>query len=444
MKRAKKLYTMLGILALVCAAAFVALNYEEKQEKIKNSDEIILEIAADEVRALSWENDSTAVSFTKNETWAYDGDEAFPVDEEKINDLLEVFESFGVSFVIEEVEDFGQYGLDNPICEVKITTEDDSYEIAMGDFSAMDSQRYVSIGDGNVYLVNEDPSEYFDAGLSDVIKHDEIETFKVADSILFEGDTAYEIIYDEDSTVSYCEEDVYFVEENGEQQPLDTEKIEAYLDKISGLKLTDYATYNALEDGLEAYGLEEPELAVTVKWTEEEEKEFVLHVGRDKDENAYVRVNKSLIIYEITEVEYNYLMAMLYDDLCHREIFVADFADVNKVELILDGEEYVLTAKGKGDNRIFYYDDQSIDIDEFENALLELDIDEFTEEEASGKEEIRMTLYLNDDNHAELEIVLYQYDGSNCLAAVNGENVALVSRSLVVDLKEAVNEIVLD
>ena len=98
----------------------------------------------------------------------------FPVDDEKIGELLARFESFGVSFIIEEVEDYGQYGLDDPVCTISLSAGDQSYEITLGDYSTMDSERYVSIGDGNVYLVPEDPLDYFDAVLSDMIKNDEI------------------------------------------------------------------------------------------------------------------------------------------------------------------------------------------------------------------------------------------------------------------------------
>lgn len=44
----------------------------------------------------------------------------------------------------------------------------------LGDYSPMDSQRYVSIGDGNVYLVEDDPMEEFDVELSNMLDDDDI------------------------------------------------------------------------------------------------------------------------------------------------------------------------------------------------------------------------------------------------------------------------------
>lgn len=89
MRKRTKLYALLGVLLVVCVAAFAVSRHEEKKEQIKSSGEIILEIPTEGVTALAWTNESGTYSFTKEEKWSYEGDEAFPVDEEKINDLLE-------------------------------------------------------------------------------------------------------------------------------------------------------------------------------------------------------------------------------------------------------------------------------------------------------------------------------------------------------------------
>ena len=55
-----------------------------------------------------------------------------------------------------------------------------------------------------------------------------------------------------------------------------------------------------------------------------------------------------------------------------------------------------------------------------------------------------MTVYLDNENHPEVQIKLYRYDGSHCLAVVDGAPVSLVTRTSAVDLIEAVHAIVLD
>ncbi len=450
MNRSKKLYILLGVLAFFCIATFALTKVEENKEEIKNSDEIILEIASDTVTALSWEYDSDTFSFSKGDTWQYESDVDFPVDEEKINELLSVFESFGVAFVIENVEDYSQYGLDDPTCTISLTTEELSYEVKLGEFSTMDSQRYVSIGDGNVYLVSEDPFDYYEVVLDDMIDHDEAPGFSEVSKISLWGQEKYEIQYIEDSEETYCADDVYFAKQDEKNVPLDTDNVESYLDSITELSLKDYATYKVTEEELESYGLNDPELTVTINYTsEEEEKEFVLYVGCEEKEDeedeavAYVRIGESQIVYNITADEYENLMKASYNDLRHKQLLTADFDDIYKIDVVLEGETYTITSEEEKEELVYYYNEEVVDIATFKTAVASLEANSFTTEEATEKEEISFKVYLDNEKFPEIEITLYRYDGSDCLAVVDGEPVALVARANVVDVIEAINEIVL-
>ena len=480
MKRAKRIYLLLGVLVLVCAAAFGVMQYEEEKEQIANSDEIVLEVESDTVESLSWEYDTESLAFHKDEIWYYDNDETFPVDEEKIDALLAHFQALGASFIIEEVTDYAQYGLDNPVCTIHLTTADTSYEILLGDYSTMDSQRYVSIGDGNVYLVSDDPLEDFSVTLRDLIDNDDIPNFDQVSQISIAGASAYEVVYDEDSDASYCSDDVYFVEQADGLLPLDTSRVESYLDTIRYLDLTNYVTYCASETDLETYGLDDPELTVTIAYTDvltdeeteettEESGTFTISVSRtpedraaaaeadaeaetdeeasdEEDEEeitAYVRIGESQILYEITGSSYEALMAASYDDLRHEEVLSADFSDITGFEITLEGADYTITSEGTEEEKTFYYGDEALETEDLEEALEALCASSFTDESPTREEEIRLTVYLDNENFPEVEIRLYRYDGTQCLAVVDGEPVSLVPRTEVVALIEAVHAIVL-
>ena len=75
---------------------------------------------------------------------------------------------------------------------------------------------------------------------------------------------------------------------------------------------------------------------------------------------------------------------------------------------------------------------------------MDLEAESFTEETPTEKEEISITVYLDNENYPEIGIELYRYDGTNCLAMLDGESVALIPRSQVVELIEAVKAIVLN
>ena len=473
MKRSKKLITLCALLVFTCIATFVLTRYEKKQEEIRNSDEVILEIPAESVESLSWKYADNGLGFYRSEDgWFYEEDEFFPVSEDKINDILSNFEAFGVSFIIENVEDYGQYGLDEPECTILLSTAEQDYEIKLGEFSKMDEQRYVDIGDGNVYLVSNDPVEFLATALDSVIEHDDTPAFENVVDISFSGSENYTLVKTEESSDSYSAEDIYFVQLNGEQMPLDTDSITDYLNTVTSLELLDYVTYNATEEELESYGLDKPELSVTVNYsyTDEDDNEIfdtcVFHISRNPEEQEkydaaveaeeedlpdvtkYVRIGDSQIVYDLDDVDYITLSNAAYNDLRHREVFWADFETVTQIDFTLENENHSLTStkdeKDEDAERVWYYGEEEIEISRVKGALEDLSADSFTDESPSEKEELSMTLYLDNENFPQVEVQLYRYDGSLCLAVVDGESVSLIDRSAVIELVEAVQEIVLN
>ena len=469
MRKATKLYSLLGVLLVVCIAAFAVSRYEEKKEQIKNSGEVILEIPTDSVTALSWTNESGTFSFTKDETWVYDDDNAFPVDEEKINDLLEQFTSFAAAFAIDDVEDYAQYGLDEPICTIHITADEESYTVELGDFSKMDEQRYVSIGDGKAYLVSHDPLDEFDAVLRDMILDDTIPKFDTAEQIEFSGSENYTIIRDEDGE-SICADDIYFTD----GQPLDTDNVDTFLSAIQSLSLTNYVSYNVTDGELATFGLDDPELTIKMEYSTrdddgnlEDSGTLLLHISRNPEEVAayeeavekdeddlpdvtcYVRVGQSQIVYEISQSVYDQLTAVSYDTLRHQNLFTADFDTVTSIDVVLNGENYTFTYNPPEDKDdedaegTWTYNGEEFDIYNLKTALRAISASSFTEETPTGQEEISLTVHLDNEDFPTFTLTLYRLDGTNCIAAVDGKAVALVSRSQTVDLIEAVNELTL-
>ena len=470
MRKATKLYALLGVLLVVCIAAFAVSRYEEKKEQIKNSGEVILEIPTDSVTALSWTNESGTFSFTKDETWVYDDDNAFPVDEEKINDLLEQFTSFAAAFAIDDVEDYAQYGLDEPICTIHITAGEESYTVELGDFSKMDEQRYVSIGDGKVYLVSHDPLDEFDSVLRDMILDDTIPEFDTVKQIAFSGEESYTISYDEGGT-SICADDVYFTDGT----PLDTDTVNEWLTALRSLDLTNYVSYSATGEELQTFGLDNPALTVALDYSSSSDEDgnetdsgtLVLHLSQNPEELAayeeaianeedelpdvtcYARVGESQIVYQITQSEYDTLTDVSYDALRHQKIFTADFDTVTSIDVTLEGENYtfICTPPEDADDTdtegTWTYQGVEFDIFDFSYALRALAATNFTVETPTGQEEISLTLHLDNEDFSTFTLTLYRYDGESCIACVDGEPIAFVSRDKAVDLIEAVRAVTL-
>lgn len=330
----------------------------------------------------------------------------------------------------------------------------------------MDEQRYVDIGDGNVYLVSTDPIDSFDVELSDLILDDEIPTFDDVSHITFAGAENYTVTYEENSGKSYSADDVYF---NQQGKLLDSSLLESYLSSLSNVDLSEYVTYNATADELEEYGMNDSELTVTVdySYTNDEDEEVsdtvvvsiarapdgraTLETADSEDEEtddtsditAYLRVGESQIIYKLSGDDFTTLMDASYDSLRHQQVFWGDFEDVTQIDITLEGESHTITSALENDERVYSYNGSEIDLTDFTTALENLTADSFTSAAASGQEEISLTLHLDNEDFPTVTIQITRYDGSLCLASVDGESVSLVSRSDAMDLVEAVQSIVL-
>ena len=466
MRKAKKLYILLGVLLALCAAAFAVSRYEAQKEQIKNSGEVILAIPTDSVTALSWTNGSGTFSFTKGEAWGYDADADFPVDSDKVRELLSQFSSFTATFAIDDAEDYAQYGLEDPVCTIHITAGEESYTVELGDFSKMDEQRYVSIGDGKVYLVSEDPYDSYSAVLRDMIHNDTIPSFNTASRLTFSGEENYTIVRDENGK-SIDPDDMYFVD----GKPVDTTNVSSYLSVLRSLSLTEYVSYNVSAEELSKFGLDEPdltvELAYIVKDSDGNETgtgSLTLHISQNPEEAAayeeavqknlaelpdvtcYVRVDQSHIVYKVSQDVYDQLTDVSYNTMRHQALFTADLDTVTGMDVSLNGESYTFTytpPTGEDDEGSWTYAGKEFDGDALVTALRSLSASGFTSETPTGKEEISLTVHLDNADFPTFTLTLYRCDGTSCIAAVDGEIVALVSRSKTVDLIEAVNELTL-
>ena len=502
MHRSKRLLILVGVLAVVCAAAFLAARVQEQQEQVEASGETVLAIDAGNVASLAWTSGEAEYAFHKDETWIYDADEAFPVSAEALEDVLGGVAWVNAGGVVRGVTDYAQYGLEEPECTIEIGTAEASYTIALGDMSAMDDQRYVSIGDGNVYLAVTDPMDAFAVELSDLIDNDEIPQMDTVTALSLTGAVEESIAYVEAGGPSYSDEDVYFLQSGEESLPLDTDLVEDYLGGIRDLVLTDYATYNATEIELASFGLNDPALTVTVEYEQQAEAAeegaepettagtLVLHIGRveEAEESAeetaesaedisqeeaqyayYLRVGDSQIVYNLSDADGEALFAGSYDDLRHRQLFWGDFDDVAQATILLDNQTYTLTAQtaetaetgedadaaaesaeptataaAEDDAEITWIcNGEPVDVTGIRDKLAALTAEAFTSEAPADQLEISLTLDLNDEDVPQVRIQLYRYDGASCLAVLDGEPAALVAREDVVDLMEAVRTLLL-
>lgn len=449
MNKQKKLLVMLAALVLVSAVTVVVVRREETKEKIKNTPATILEWS--DISAVSWSYEGNSYAFEKTDgTWVYPEDTAFPVDQEKMEEILAQFEDLGAAFTIEEVEDYGQYGLEKPCCTVTLTQGEETRTLELGDYSKMDAQRYASLGDGNVYLLSHDPIEEFDTDLSGLIQQDQVPAFAEVEAITLTGDQTG--VFRKTQGQSLCQEDEYFRDSDG--GPLDTDLTENYLYTLESLSLQDYVTYKATEEDLQNCYLDTPAQTVTVTYRPEEgdtAQEFTLHLGKapDKSEEepgqAYARVGDSPILYKISESQYAALTACGYDDLRHQNLFTGDFALAQELTVTLEGSTRVFTYEKREEDEepAWYLGEEQVDLKDIQTALENLTAETFTQDAPRGKEELSLTVTLDREGEHTLKLTFYRQDGTTVLAQANGKTLCTLPRAQVVTLTESFNAILL-
>lgn len=442
MNRQKKLLILVGVLVALCAVIAIVSGVQKHIDSISTIDEEIVAADPDALTAVSWTKDGKSLSFTKADgVWQDGSDAAFPVDQDKMADFLAHFESVHASFRIDDVEDFAQYGLADPSCTITLTGPDGDTVLSLGDFSTMDQKRYVTLGDGTVYLIDDDLAEYAATDRDEMMRQDLIPDYDTLDGIVATGETAFTVEHRPDEDLCYTDAYEYYLNENGSYEPLDSDKVEGLVDTLNGLDRSDYATYTADSATLGDYGLDAPALTFTVTTTLDDAQEsHALAFGQDGDGNHYLCMDDSPIVYRVDADAYtDDVAAAGYDTLRPDEVLALNWDDVKSIDFTIDDATY--TAEKSGDT--WKIDGTEVTFDDVSSAIDALSINTFNSETPAKKQEIAFTVHLDNDAYPELTVALYQYDGENCLAQLDGETLGLLDRSLAVDLTEAVNAIAL-
>lgn len=248
MKRGKKLLFLTLALVIVAGAALAAVKFIPGEEVEAAETEVIFSLDSDAATSLSWTHEGETLRFENSGgSWVYAGDEDFPLDVSYINTMLGELEELTSSKTIEAPDDLAEYGLDEPECSISVTAEAET-TIDIGGETSLDGLRYVSIGNGNVYLVSSDLLTNFSCGLYDLVSKEAIPD--MSDLVSFTVETAsgtLDIEYLEDSGLAYTDRYTWFSLADGEYTALDNELTEDLVSLVTGLSWGECVDYDAVE-----------------------------------------------------------------------------------------------------------------------------------------------------------------------------------------------------
>ena len=466
MKRQKRLIVLSGVL-VVCVAGAVVISRIDFEEKMTGMETTIVDVDSADITKLSW-NYEDEVSFTReDDEWKYGSDDKMAVDQELLDEIAENLSNITSDKMVEEVQSLGVYGLSEPQYNITVETEDETYEIAVGDETFSDGEVYISIGDDYVYLTDAGLIDDISYSLLDCVQKEEIPEMESISSVSVNNEDTLDIVYAEDSGYCYSDAYTYYLKDGESYQNLDNENTESMFTTMSEFAWEECVDYYAEDSELSSYGLDEPDAEVSIVYTPAEEEDDSENADSDEqtfsyevgtaDGAYYAKLTDSNIVYSISEDVYNAAVDAAYDELKPDEVVLLDWDTVDSVEIELDGNVYTVDIESNEDDEYTYtFGDSEIEFQDVLDQLSDITIpEESTEDDetsvpeeepalSNNKTELSLTFHRNTEEYSTVEVVFYQYNGSYCIAALNGDELNYVDRSAVVNLKEAVNSVILD
>ncbi len=458
MKRKKTLLVLCIILLVAVIGIIAEKAFKQHMDKINTIDEEVFAISEDDITGMTVTYGEDEISLTHSDNkWAYDKDADFPVDQDYVADFVANFDSVHASFIIDDVDDYSQYGLLDPEATVVFTTADGEKKVSFGSFSKIDEKRYICVDDGSVYLIDEDILNNLSAKLNDFLLKDSVYDYSQLKNLVTKGDSKTKISYDPDGDYSYTDAYDYYEVSKDEHNALSETKVLNYLNKLKELDLSNYETYKATEDDLKKYGLDNPSLIIAIKGEvpkddaedDSDDKEAVktksqkIYLVKKNDKTAYVNFDGSTIIYTISGDDYDALAKASYETLRPDEIVSIDWTKVKAIKVKLDNEDYIIDCDtSKKDGNEYTLDKEKVDFVTTTTKIDGLTLSKVGDSYDKGENELAFTVTFEDDS--SVNVVFYQYDGDNCVVTVDDKVVGLSSRSGMSSLREEMTSAILN
>lgn len=440
MKRKNTLLLMLGVLALALVALVLVSRMEPKAAPAEENAS--LKLGCENLTAFTVGD----MPFVKrSEGWAYEKDDAFPADQDKLTAMAQVLESLTADKVIEAPADDKSYGLDDPLCTVSF----DGKTLRIGSDAAMDAGRYFSLGDGKIYIAYTDILTPFQYALLDLVRLDTAPMMENLTQVTLErkGQEPLVLRDRQAENLSYSEDYIWFCGDT----PLDTEDTEDLIRRGTDMVWSGCADYNAPD--LSAYGLEDPTLRLTVSYAK---GTYTLEVGDAVSGKYYARMNDSRVIYWMDAADVNTLLEADPNDLYPKEVLLMAWDTVTSVTARYAGETWTFVSAQRdkesteagetveeGEQETYWLlNGTEVPLGDLLTALTDMtptaSAMELTPERA---EDLHLTV--SRQGKTDVSLSFYRYTGTESLVTLNGTPTVLVSRQDVVNLMEGITKIVL-
>lgn len=274
-KKGKGLLFAVLILIVLLVLYFVIDLQQKKSDQEAETEEteessLPVSVTEDEISKVTVKNGDVTMTYVKSDdTWTYQEDPDFPLDESAVNTKMNRLTTLSVDRVLESPEDLSEYGLDKPQQEVTVLkTDGTTFTLYIGNQNSSNNDFYVKVDDGaDVYTMPSSSVNAFDMQPYDVAKADSfptLESTNIRNIKVEKEDGTVEFSSDESGT-SWTVKD-----QDGNEETAGATAASDLTNAVSSLTYKKFIDYKG--DDLAQYGLDKPTETVTVV-TEETEAE---------------------------------------------------------------------------------------------------------------------------------------------------------------------------
>ena len=463
MRRSGRLLCLLAALAVLCAGYAVVSRVTQKEAVIETGGSFaVAEISPDEITSIARQHEGETLSISREDggEWRLDGIEGFPLRQDLAEEIAENIASLEATHSVTGGADPADYGLDAP--EETITVQlgsGDTLDYSMGALNEITGEYYLRFSKNEaIYTIASALDSLAPYGRAELLDAPEIPALDGATRLVIAGtDADVEQNYFADSTgMTYTDSYHWFhVGMDGAAQPSDADRVNALLDKISALSLTDCVDYSADETALASYGLSPAQLTVTAEYSAQSAEEsepaeaaFTLLIGGQDAETGeyYAALPDSQLVFRIDADTAERLLFATNDSLRADDVLLMDWTAVTGMEFTIGGESHILVrdtvetldgaepAETAAPETVWTLDGSRVDdekVTALEQALTALTSSGRAETAAGGAEVLRLTILRDSDSYDRMELAFSEYDAENYLYTLMGESRLLVAADAV-------------
>lgn len=332
MTRQTRTLAALAAALVVCGGAYAGLRGWNAQQAQVDDTVYLTQLSG--LTALSLTNPQGELSFTKADgSWQYDGDSAFPADQDAVEELAEQVGTLAAIRVIDDPEGLSSYGLDAPTLQAAVTDEDgQTATLLLG--SVSDDYCYAKLADSEtVYTISTDLPERLEElellDLAAIPDFPDLGTDSIS-SLTWEsgGETLTltrtaaageeEADSSADSSASSSEEsgeeaDTWDV--NGTAIPSDNSTFSSLMAQLSSLTFDACYDYQGEADTLSACGLETPVGILTVHTDDSDTLTLTIGALDSTGESYYAQLDGDRAVYLLSADSVSTLTSLTAQDL---------------------------------------------------------------------------------------------------------------------------------